>query len=94
MYGSHVPTKSTSHAEALLAEHSAASIVPTEIIRPEDTLNDTNNVGNKLLQKMGWSSGELLGRTTVNTNGDDVASNLKSDWERIESIANRGGRGR
>ena len=94
MYGSHVPTKSTSHAEALLAEHSAASIVPTEIIRPEDTLNDTNNVGNKLLQKMGWSSGELLGRTTVNTNGDDVASNLKSDWERIESIAKRGGRGR
>jgi hypothetical protein len=68
--------------------------VPTEIIRPEDTLNDTNNVGNKLLQKMGWSSGELLGRTTVNTNGDDVASNLKSDWERIESIAKRGGRGR
>ena len=98
MYGSHVPTKSTSHAEALLAAHSAASIVPTEIIRPEDTLNDTNNVGNRLLQKMGWSSGELLGRTTVNTDGtggkDDVASNLKSDWERIESIAKRGGRGR
>ena len=93
MYGSHVPTKSTSHAEALLAANSAASIVPTDFIRPEDTLNDTNNVGNKLLQKMGWSSGELLGRTT-DTGKDDVASNLKSDWERIESIAKRGGRGR
>lgn len=98
MHGSHVPSKSTYHAEALLAAHSAASLMPTDIIRPEDTLHDTNYVGNKLLQKMGWNSGDLLGRATVNTNisgvKDDVAGNLKSDWERIESIAKRGGRGR
>ncbi|KAL3773900.1 hypothetical protein ACHAW5_005345 [Stephanodiscus triporus] len=96
MYGSHVAPES-SHAEALLA-HSLGSASVAEVIRPESTLNDTN-VGNKLLQKMGWSSGESLGRTTANANStdgsatkNDATSTLKSDWERIESLAQRGGR--
>ena len=98
MYGPHVAPDS-SHAEALLAHSlggSAASVA--EVIRPEETLNDTN-VGNRLLQKMGWNSGESLGRAGAQSNSTDgsatkidVASSLKSDWERIESMAQRGGR--
>jgi len=98
MYGSHIAPDS-SHAEALLAHSlggSASSVA--EVIRPEETLNDTN-VGNRLLQKMGWNSGESLGRAGAQANSTDgsatkidVASTLKSDWERIESMAQRGGR--
>ena len=96
MYGSHVAS-SSSHAEALLAHSlgssssSADRTKPTEIIRPEDTLNNDTNVGNKLLQKMGWKSGEALGRDAANEN---ARSKLKNDWERIESLAQTGGRRR
>lgn len=97
MYGgaSHAAS-SSSHAEALLAHSlgsssSADRTKPTEIIRPEDTLNNDTNVGNKLLQKMGWKSGEALGKDTAN---DSAASKLKNDWERIESLAQTGGRRR
>ncbi len=98
MYGSHLAPDS-SHAEALLA-HSLGGYGPSiaEVVRPEETLNDAN-VGNRLLQKMGWNSGESLGRTGAQSNPTDgsatkidVASTLKSDWERIESMAQRGGR--
>ena len=71
----------------------------TEVIRPEQTLGDTN-VGNQLLQKMGWKSGEALGRKQEGENGTEskagsnVADNLKNDWERIESLAQSGGQGR
>mmetsp|Transcript_340 Transcript_340/g.762 ORF Transcript_340/g.762 Transcript_340/m.762 type:complete len:378 (-) Transcript_340:442-1575(-) len=106
------PDSTSSHAEALLAHslnnngNSSAERKVAEAIRPEDTLNNDANVGNKLLQKLGWKSGETLGRTNGNLNADgmaggngggagrkdDVASNLRSDWERIESLALRGGR--
>jgi len=98
-HGSHVNPDS-SHAEALLAHtlnSSSAETKPTEVIRPEETLNDAN-VGNQMLQKLGWKSGETLGRNNgaqqdgTGGNKDDVASNLKSDWERIELLARRGGR--
>lgn len=102
MHGSHVAPE-FSHAEALLAHSLGSSSTEkkhAQVIRPEETLNDTN-VGNKLLQKMGWKSGEVLGRNTNQdsagndgsvTKKKDAASNLKSDWERIESLAQRGGR--
>lgn len=94
----------SSRAEAILAQvdgsrgaaTSGASEKTTETVRPEDTLGDTN-VGNKLLQKLGWKSGDALGRKQDdgenNNEGrkDDVASSLKSDWERIESLAQGGG---
>lgn len=93
MFGSDAPDSSSSHAEALLA-HSLGSgaaperTKPAEIIRPEETLNNDTNVGNKLLQKMGWKSGEALGRSG---NDDSAASNMKKDWEKIESLAQQGG---
>ena len=40
---------------------------------------------------MGWKSGEALGKDTAN---DSAASKLKNDWERIESLAQTGGRRR
>lgn len=100
MHGTHAAPES-SHAEALLAHSlggsSSAETKPAEVIRPEETLNGAN-VGNKLLQKLGWKSGGGLGRSANQENAmgngstKDVASNLKSDWERIESLAQRGGR--
>ncbi|KAL3806616.1 hypothetical protein ACHAXA_004420 [Cyclostephanos tholiformis] len=92
MHGSHLAFEQ-SHAEALLA-HSLGSASVAEVIRPEETL-DNRNVGNKLLQKMGWKSGESLGRIGAQENADgsstDVVSTLKNDWEKIESMAQRGG---
>lgn len=103
MFGSHAPGSgsangsSSSHAEALLAHSMGtgsgkANDKPAEVIRPEDTLNDTN-VGNKMLQRMGWKSGETLGRNAGSSQeANGGGSDLKSDWERIESLAQRGGR--
>lgn len=88
-----------SHAEALLARGldgaAAATATPAATIRPEETLNAAN-VGNRLLHKLGWKSGDALGRggnpdAATTAGNEDVASNLKSDWERIESLAQRGG---
>lgn len=96
-------TGPSSRAEAILAHadgsraSSTSTMKTTEIVRPEDTLGDTN-VGNKLLQKLGWKSGDTLGRKQDGDNdaqpkgGKDAASSLKSDWERIESLAQSGGR--
>jgi len=70
----------------------------TEVIQPEQALGDAN-VGNQLLQKLGWKSGDTLGRKQEGGNGSesksgsDVASSLKNDWERIESLVQSGGRG-
>ena len=53
---------------------------------PQDNLNETN-VGNKLLQKMGWKEGKSIGRTRGNEESSLSNSNLTKDWERIEAIA-------
>jgi len=100
MHGGTHAAPESSHAEALLAHSlggsSSAENKPSEAVRPEETLNNAN-VGNKLLQKLGWKSGGGLGRSAQenamgNGSRNDAASNLKSDWERIESLAQRGGR--
>jgi len=68
----------------------ARSVAATETVNPDQCLGDTN-VGNKLLQKLGWNGG-LLGRDS-NRNGDgnssqrNVSEKLKQDWKRIESMA-------
>jgi len=55
------------------------SVVAAEI-RPQDILGE-ENIGNQMLQKLGWKSGKSLGRTGEATN------HLEKDWERIESMA-------
>ena len=85
-----------SHVDKLLASVNPVASVEkqSEVVRPEQTLGDTN-VGNQLLQKMGWKSGEALGRKQEGETGTEtVANSLKNDWERIESLAQSGGRGR
>mmetsp|Transcript_39628 Transcript_39628/g.82350 ORF Transcript_39628/g.82350 Transcript_39628/m.82350 type:complete len:371 (-) Transcript_39628:835-1947(-) len=61
----------------------------TQVVLPEETLG-SSNVGNQMLQKLGWSSGQALGRKRegAHDGNDATQSNLKSDWERIESMAN------
>lgn len=85
----------SSHAEALLAcslDSSLSSAAkPTEVIRPEETLN-ADNVGSRLLHKLMAKSGGSEGDGTLTRNKNAVSNNLKNDWERIESIAQRGGR--
>mmetsp|Transcript_24856 Transcript_24856/g.58352 ORF Transcript_24856/g.58352 Transcript_24856/m.58352 type:complete len:519 (-) Transcript_24856:106-1662(-) len=63
-------------------------VVATEVVRPEDTLGD-QNVGNKMLQKLGWKSGQSLGRQKpAGGEGEgSTADNLKKDWKRIEAMA-------
>ncbi len=88
LYGDMQPHSTSSHADVLLAQSQKQVI--TEEVRPEETLG-TSNVGNKLLQKLGWKSGESLG---TNKGGGEGVNNLKSDWEKIEALAQAGGRPR
>ena len=60
------------------------SEAPTEAVKPVDpkeTLNEMN-IGNKMLQKLGWQQGAGLGRRT-----SESANELEQDWERIERLA-------
>lgn len=90
-----------SHVDAMLASVNPVEFSgkKAEVVKPEQTLGDTN-VGNQLLQKLGWKNGEALGRKQDGENGaeakpgSEIANNLKNDWERIESLAQAGGRGR
>lgn len=45
--------------------------------KPEDNLGESN-IGNKMLQNLGWKS------------GDGQGGALKKDWERIEALASKG----
>lgn len=62
---------------------------------PHENLGD-GNIGNKLLQKLGWKEGASLGRHTgtVAAKDNTVGENLKQDWERIEAIASSEVKGR
>ena len=62
-----------------------------------------DNVGNRMMQKMGWKSGNALGRkqeegdsdnTAESKVGGDATVSLKNEWARIESLAQSGGRSR
>jgi RNA-binding protein 5/10 len=62
--------------------------VPDSVVGPQETLGESN-VGNKMLQKLGWKSGTNLGR---NAGGESTGGSLKKDWERIEHLAKSGNR--
>ena len=78
----------------------AREVRATEKVTPEQNLGDAN-VGNKLLQKLGWKSGEALGRRVDESEGNDTGSGLstakmqdklsklKQDWERIENLSKK-----
>ena len=55
---------------------------------PQEIL-DESNIGNKMLQKLGWKSGTSLGRTART---ELLGGSLRNDWERIEQLAKQGNR--
>ena len=58
----------------------ARTVNSTEAVIPNQMLNETN-IGNKMLQKLGWKGGSLgTGKMDGNNN------QLKQDWERIETL--------
>ncbi len=61
----------------------AREVEISEAIRPEDHLG-TANIGNKMLQKLGWKGGSL-GRKGNFDSGTNYG--LKKDWEIIEKAA-------
>mmetsp|Transcript_1445 Transcript_1445/g.3593 ORF Transcript_1445/g.3593 Transcript_1445/m.3593 type:complete len:261 (+) Transcript_1445:749-1531(+) len=54
-----------------------------EAANPEDNLG-ASNIGNKMLQKLGWKSGSSLGR---NFGESTLGGEIQKDWERIEALA-------
>ena len=76
---------------ALPRDLDASNASKADIVRPEDNLG-ASNIGNQMLQKLGWKSGSSLGRATSNAEGgqDNVQSALAKDWEKIEALAASG----
>ena len=72
----------------------ARTVTTTETVAPDANLGATN-VGNKLLQKLGWKNGESLGRRPDENTGsgpslvgkEHTLVKLKQDWERIENLS-------
>jgi hypothetical protein len=54
-------------------------------VDPQESLGESN-IGNQLLQKMGWNVGETVGRQDRSECATTSESLLK-DWERIEALA-------
>mmetsp|Transcript_18327 Transcript_18327/g.22733 ORF Transcript_18327/g.22733 Transcript_18327/m.22733 type:complete len:396 (-) Transcript_18327:142-1329(-) len=64
----------------------ARTVTATESIRPDENLGDSN-IGNQMLQKLGWKKGESLGQQK-----SCVGEKLKEDWETIEALASSNGK--
>ena len=61
-------------------------------VAPQDSLGESN-IGNQMLQKLGWKDGAALGRNSEES-GDSVAagpgrvaSSVQQEWDRIEVLA-------
>jgi RNA-binding protein 5/10 len=78
----------TSSLPALPRDLEASAAREADVVRPEDNLG-ASNIGNQMLQKLGWKCGASLGRDAGNgvSNG---AGELVKDWEKIESLAASG----
>ena len=78
----HGPDSDFSHGRELqsIDDSDTVAVDPQAII-------DESNIGNKLLQKLGWKSGTNLGR---GVDADATCADLRRDWERIEHIAKQG----
>jgi hypothetical protein len=62
----------------------AREVLLAEAVRPEDILG-TGNIGNKMLQKLGWKGGALGRKEAIG--GRNESDMLKKDWEKIEKAA-------
>mmetsp|Transcript_20727 Transcript_20727/g.31101 ORF Transcript_20727/g.31101 Transcript_20727/m.31101 type:complete len:368 (-) Transcript_20727:224-1327(-) len=72
----------------------ARVVTTTEKVAPDQSLGESN-VGNQLLQKLGWKSGGSLGRRgeekdlEFRAGSADMKDKLKQDWERIEQLSGK-----
>lgn len=71
---------------ALPRDLEATSTREAEVVRPEESLGDSN-IGNQMLQKLGWKSGASLGRGGANEGQGSTQNTLIKDWEKIETLA-------
>ncbi|GAX13680.1 RNA-binding protein 5/10 [Fistulifera solaris] len=85
MYGPDVPALPN---RELSTETAANSNEKTPIV---DSLDNESNIGNQLLRKMGWKEGGAVGGRSE---GLSAAAGLVKDWERIEQLAEQGGKDR
>jgi len=71
---------------------SVASFAPSGVVSrpPAPEVLDENNVGNKLLQKMGWQAGANLGKKGADDGSDKSSREIRKDWDRIEAMASNG----
>lgn len=76
----HGPEPSSLAPNATAALEEAPVEAPTPV-DPKETLND-KNIGNQMLQKLGWQQGKGLGRRSA-----ESANELEQDWDRIERLA-------
>jgi len=68
---------------------------PTVVTKPEDNLG-ASNIGNQMLQKLGWKSGKALGRQqedeppteeALSDGQGGLQQTILKDWQRIEFLA-------
>jgi RNA-binding protein 5/10 len=76
----------TASLPALPRDLDAPAAREADVVRPEDNLG-ASNVGNQMLQKMGWKSGASLGRNAGSGVSSAEEGQLVKDWEKIESLA-------
>ena len=86
-----VPVMDAAEVKGIMAPSldQARHVSVVHTVRPEDNLG-ASNIGNQMLQKLGWKGG-ALGRALAagDEEGKQEGTNdkLKQDWERIESKA-------
>lgn len=76
----------TASLPALPDELETPAAREVEVVRPEDNLG-ASNVGNQMLQKMGWKSGASLGRSADSGVSSTENGQLVKDWQKIELLA-------
>lgn len=89
MYGPEVLLLATKEVHAQDAATTAA--IHNETPPVVEKTDSESNIGNQLLRKMGWKEGSSLGGRI---DGPSTASELIKDWERIEKLADQGGKDR
>jgi G-patch domain len=81
----------------------SSNLVDTKATGSRSSTLDESNIGHQMLQKLGWKSGNVLGKKTdsssanTGTADDDIrpsesstttiVSRMEQDWDRIEAVA-------
>jgi len=93
LYGSEQSFTSSSNVDKSLEDvrlgaslmTKARTVTLTQTVKPDENLGNSN-IGNKLLQKLGWKGGSL-GRKNDGSSNHDITNVMKEDWEKIEALA-------